>query len=234
MTDSELLDRVRELRAQGRSAKQIARSLEMRPAAVTPIVRQLAMESAADVREPLLVGCWVNQGWSQELGVSGHLDWPRGAPSSACSGLATVVVAREARGAAVSACCILVDTLCLGVKNAIGPRVMGRDQLVSFKLSVYGGYDLPPIDAPLELAQHLVFGAVEYASRLGFEPAPDFAGCAGHLGTWSGPSAIRFGRNGKPMYIEGPNDDTPRVVRALQRSVGDGNFDFLIRVPADC
>jgi len=214
------------------SPKEIARSLGIRPAIVSPLVRRLAAQSAAEAPEPALVGCWVNQGWSEELGVTGHSEWPRGEPSHGCTGLATVVVAREARGTKVSACIILVDTHCLGVKNTIGPRVMGRDKLVDFKRSAYGGYEDPPLDAPLDLAQHLVFGAVEYARRLGFEPARDFDACVGHLGAWSGPSAIRFGRHGKPMYVAGPYDDASRVISTLERSVGQGNFNFLVGIPA--
>jgi hypothetical protein len=232
VTDSELLDRIRQLRGQGCSPKEIARSLGIRPAVVSPLVRQLGAERATDAPEPALVGCWVNQGWSEELGVTGHPEWPHGAPSNGCSGLATVVVAREARGGTkVSVCSILVDTHCLGVKDAVGPRTMDRYDLVDFIRSAYGGYDASPLDAPLDLAQHLVFGAIEYARRLGFEPAPDFEGCVGHVGAWSPPSAISFGRYGKPTYVAGPNDDTGRVMRTLTRSVGKGNFGFLIGVP---
>lgn len=231
MTEAELLDRVRQLRGQGRSPKEIARSLGIRPAAVSPLVRRLAVESAPEAHEAALVGCWVNQGWSEDLGVTGHPEWPRGAPSEGRAGLATVAVAREARGAKVSVCSILVDTHCLGVKDTIGPRSMGRDKLADFKRSVYGGYDAPPLDAPLDLAQDLVFGALEYARRLGFQPVPDFEQCAGHLGSWSGPSAIRFGRHGKPMYVAGPYDDARQVMRTLELSVGKGNFDFLVGLP---
>src|SRR5881394_2681778 len=49
--------------------------------------------------------------------------------------------------------------------------------------------------------RHLVFGADAYARGLGFEPHPAFADGAGHLGGWEGPSAITFGRNGKPFYV---------------------------------
>ncbi|MGH9018941.1 MAG: hypothetical protein ACRDY1_14415, partial [Acidimicrobiales bacterium] len=122
----------------------------------------------------------------------------------------------------------LVDTHCLGVKNAIEPRIMRRDRLIDFTRRVYGYDSRPPLDVPLDLAQHLVFGAIEFAHALGFEPHSDFAGCVGHLGDWSGPSAIRFGRHGKPMYVAGPYDDADRVMKTLQRSVGQDNFGFMI------
>jgi hypothetical protein len=38
---------------------------------------------------------------------------------------------------------------------------------------------------------------------------------------------LEFGRDGMPMYIEGPHDDTWRIMHALRQNVGDGNFHYL-------
>jgi hypothetical protein len=84
-----------------------------------------------------------------------------------------------------------------------------------------------PLAAPLELAQHLVFGAIEYARGLGFEPHPDFEACAGHLGEWQGPSMICFGYQGKPLFIQGPNDDATRIMSRLNRKAGRDGFHFI-------
>jgi hypothetical protein len=81
----------------------------------------------------------------------------------------------------------------------------------------------------VELARHLVFGAVVYARSLGFEPAPGFAATAGQLGPWAGPSAIGFGRLGKPYFVQGPRDNTAAILQTLERSVGPDNFHFLVR-----
>jgi hypothetical protein len=32
------------------------------------------------------------------------------------------------------------------------------------------------------------------------------------------------------MYIEGPHDDTWRIMRTLRQHVGDGNFHYLARL----
>ena len=50
-------------------------------------------------------------------------------------------------------------------------------------------------------------------------------------GEWSGPSDIMFGRDGKPMYIKGPHDDTFRFMSALRKTVGEGNFHFVVSAP---
>ena len=229
VASDEVMERVRALRRQGRSPKQIARVLDMTPAAVAPLVRAVAAEGGARPATPALAGCWVSPDWAVGLTVQARPAWP-GLPApaeSGASGVATVVVARERGGGKVSACAFLVDTYCLGVKNAMGPRAMDRRKLPEFVFQTFRSYSGPPLEAPLDLAQHLVFGAIEYARSLGFAPHPDFAACAGHLGGWAGPSVIGFGRDGRPLFIQGPYDDAARILRTLEDKVGRGRYDFV-------
>ena len=227
---AELLDAVCDLRQKGASPKEISRALGARPSVVAEAVRMLARAAAegSSAPEPE-VRCWVNTDWHNQLIVDGHPEWPRGdGVARGCEGLATVLVARERRHANFSACCFLVDTHCLGVKETIGPRAIDESGLADFRKLLFADYALPPLVAPVDLAQHLVFGAVEYARGLGFRSARDFARCAGHLGDWRGESAIRFGRLGKPMYVAGPYDDVRHVMRTLDRNAGRGNYDFVV------
>jgi hypothetical protein len=228
-TQTQLLERVRQLRAEGRSPKEIARALGVAPAAVSPLVRTVAEERVAAAPEPALVGCWVSPGWSNGLTVQASADWPvnvAGHPDG--SGLAGVLVGRRHRYGRASICGYLVDTWCLGVKNALGPRVMNDSEMPGFTRTFFDAFDAAPLEAPIELAQHLVWGAVEYARHLGFEPHRDFWAAAGHLGSLRDPCAIEFGKDGEPFYIEGPNDDSPRNMRTLERSVGEHNFGFIM------
>jgi hypothetical protein len=230
MTNPELIERVRELRQRGRTPKEIARALGLPPAAVAPLIRAVA--AAQPRREAPLVGCWVNRGWAAGLTVTGHADWP-GAGATAepdRSGLVTILVARDV-GSTVSICGYLVDVWCLGVKDALGPKSVERRKLPEITDSYFRSYDQPPLAAPIDLARHVVFGAVAYARELGFEPHPDFARCASQLGPWEGHSDITFGLDGKPTYIQGPHDNAAQVMRTLRRSVGDGNYDYLSQLP---
>jgi hypothetical protein len=234
MLDDDLRARVRELRAAGRSPKQIARALGVRPAAVAPLIRTLAQQDAAGQPHPV-VGCWVSPGWSTALTVEGHEAWPDVAtPAGGPEGVACVVVARRHRPQRVSVCGYLVDTYCLGVKNALGPQILNERDLPAFLRRFFGGFDevAAPLPAPLELARHLVWGAVDYARQLGFEPAPDFAAAAGHLGPWQETSAITFGRDGVPFYVSGPYDDPTKVLRTLTGAVGEGNFHYIAPLEA--
>jgi len=141
-------------------------------------------------------------------------------------------VARRHRPQRVSVCGYLVDVYCLGVKNALGPQLMNERALPAFLHRFFDPFNemAAPLAAPLEMVRHLVCGAVEYARRLGFEPAPDFESAAGHLGPWQETSAIACGRYGIPCYVSGPYDNPARVVRSLASSAGEGNFHFIAQV----
>jgi len=177
MPDDELLERVRELRARGRSPKEIARALKVRPATVTPLIRRLAAAEPQEKEAPL-IGCWVNQGWSSSVRFTGHPEWlDTGAAETGSSGLVIVVVARE-RGSSVRVCEFLVDTWCLGVKNALGPKPIERRKLPSVCADAFRSYPGAPLEVPLVLAQRIVLGGIGYARGLGFEPHADFAKAA--------------------------------------------------------
>ena len=125
-------------------------------------------------------------------------------------------------------CSYLVDTWCLGVKNAMGPKRTGRCEFEALRRQCYAPWRSHGIPIPLELAQHLVLGAAEFARRLGFEPHRDFHRARSVLGSWDGPSAIMFGMDGKPHYINGPFEDPQRVLATLERAVGRGGFHYTV------
>ncbi len=230
MADDALMVQIRDLHLRGYSPKEIARAVGVRPAVVAPLVRGVAAEAPTGGSEPAVVGCWVSPGWSDGLGVDGHPEWPgRHTHKPVQSGLVGVVVARErARNGRVSVCGYLLDTWCLGVKDALGPRTMDAHDLPAFVRRMFEAYDVPGIAAPIELAQALVFGAVDYARRLGFAPHRDFEPTARHLGPPPDTSEIRFGCDGKPYFVQGPYDNAARIMRTLEASVGSGNFHFLV------
>ncbi len=133
MTSEQLLDRVRELRDAGRTPKEIARALKMPPSAVAPLIRSVAAAEGR-TREDALIGCWISPGWSSSVLAPERPDWPGSAPSERTghSGLVTVLVARDRAGSTAGVCFYLVDTWCLGLKDAAGPRPVDRRRLGGF------------------------------------------------------------------------------------------------------
>lgn len=226
MIDPQLLEDMRRLRATGASPKEIARALGLRPAVVTPIIRQIAAErDPASAREPELAGCWVSPGWSRELLVSPRVGWDDvDLGDSVPGGVALALVARASRGDRVNVCGYLVDTFCLGVKNAIGPHRMRASELPAFVRTYFMVFPVPAIRAPIELARHVVLGAAAFASGLGFAPHPDFVAARGHLGELDEPCAITFGRQGRPLYVQGIHDDPIAIIETLRETVGGDGF----------
>ncbi|QYC37907.1 hypothetical protein Nocox_01365 [Nonomuraea coxensis DSM 45129] len=231
MNHPSLLDQVRELRGQGKSPKQIARALGVAPAAVIPLIRRVAAEIRPDDRAGEVVGCWINRGWSIGLIVDPSRGWVDEAAQEddISGGLVSVVVARQHGWDKVSVCGYLVDVYCLGVKNAHGPQIGDERDLRRFRERYFSAYEAGSQQAPFELARHLVLGAVDYARGLGFEPHADFDKAAVHLGEWAGASAVTFGKEGKPLYVSGPYDDPRKVVKTLEKAVGEPpNFDYIL------
>jgi hypothetical protein len=225
MLDDQLLDHVRALRERGLSPKEIARSLGMRPAVIAPLVRRVAEAASAGPATAPVVDSWVSPGWSSGLTVEPRQGWddvdlgPDGP-----RGMALVLVARADRHDRVAVCGWLLDTFCLGVKNAIGPEVMRRRDLPRFVRTYFAAFPGPALQAPIALAEELVLGAVEFAARLGFSPHSPFAPTRAHLGDLGASSTITFGCEGRPLYVEGPFDDPIEIVRTLKSSVGDDGF----------
>jgi hypothetical protein len=229
MDDQELLARVRALRAEGCTPKQVAAVLGVASGEASRLVRHVAREDASRAPEPPVVGCWVSPGWSEGLGAPA--DWPdTDVPAGIGHGIVSVLVAREHRRGKVSVAGYLVDVYCLGVKDALGPKVMDDADLRAYVRMYFLVYEAPPLAAPIEMARELVWGAVAYARHLGFEPHPDFERTAGHLGPWAPTGAVRFGREGKPYFVAGARDDATRILRTLERSIGVGNFHYLVAV----
>ncbi|MCO1653966.1 helix-turn-helix domain-containing protein [Pseudonocardia sp. S2-4] len=186
------------------------------------MVRELGRDAYA-AEAGTLVGTWVSRGWSAGLAVPpDRPDWSDDDADAGLEGLVSVLVARRDRPRRLSVCGYLVDTYCLGVKNALGPTVLGDRELPDFRRRFF--QSMQWVEAPDELARHLVFGAVDHARSLGFEPHPDFAPAAAHLGDRPGSSALTFGRDGVPTFIAGPGDDPARVIRTLTRAVGADGF----------
>jgi hypothetical protein len=134
-------------------------------------------------------------------------------------GIGNLVIARRAPGGRLLVGVYLVDAFCLGVKNALWKEVSETEfQAMLGKMTASGGRQRPI--APERFAK-LVYCAADYAQSQGISPHPDFH-TVRHLMDGIDPSLcadeFQFGHNGKPLYIEGPNDSAA-VARMLAARV---------------
>lgn len=163
-------------------------------------------------RQYPIADCWVQRDWEK-------------------SGLAVVVVTRQQPDGGLIFGNYLVDTYCLGVKNTywnadISFSEFQRDFLPKFYSAVGR-----PIKISPELAHEIVYGGVEYARQFGFKPHRDFAKSQLVLDLPADRSVtgkVKFGQDGKPLFVAGPHDNVDAVLRQLSRTAGEGNYHYLL------
>jgi len=140
-------------------------------------------------------------------------------------GLGTVVIAREESERGLVFAVYLVDVYCLGVKNAFW-QVGTHGEFRSLVERVERNEEMRPID-PGCLVK-LVEGAVEYARSFGFAPHADYRHASlllAGIDVATCSQEFTFGRDGKPFYVQGPNE-SPAEVRAIMERVHDAGGLF--------
>ena len=164
-------------------------------------------------REYPILGCWVIEDWED-------------------AGITPVIVARQQEPEKVLFASYLVDLYCLGVKDALAKTDIS---LRAFQRDLPELCNGEPEPCSVELAHEIIYGAIDYAARYGFQPHPDFKAqlCDQVLDprdTHPRKNNVKFGKDGKPLYVSGPFDDERRirsVISTLMRTAGEGNFDYV-------
>jgi hypothetical protein len=124
----------------------------------------------------------------------------------------------------------LVDVYCLGVKNAFwraGTNGDFKDLIRKMETT----QTMSPI-SPACLVK-IVKGSVDYAQSFGFRPHPDYRHVAMLLEgiePATCPQEFTFGRDGKPFYIQGPNE-SPEVARAIAERILAADGHYLVQAP---
>ena len=148
------------------------------------------------------------------------------------SGIAQLLVARIRSDGQADIGFFLLDLWCLGVKDAF---LCADDTEAAFQLILS---ERLPAEFRERIhpscAKKLIEGALAYAEALGFAPARDYRKARralSGLDATACPETFTFGRNGKPYYIQGPNDDSARVDRVLtvlKARCGADGFTYLL------
>lgn len=143
-------------------------------------------------------------------------------------GIATVLVSRQEPTGKFMVAIFLLDIFCMGIKSSSYRCHMTSQEYEELKELSNDPFGYRHED--LRFVHNLIYGALDYAEDLGFKPDYDFAVAEYVLDPElvdEGINEIEFGREGKPYYVAGPYDQADRIIKTLQNTVGDGNFDYL-------
>lgn len=147
-------------------------------------------------------------------------------------GMGHVILTKRLPTNALGCAFFLVDVFCLGVKDAFYREMAPSkfDQVVTDLRE--GGQDVVEIEASSALK--LVKGSVSFAAKSGIPPAKDYRVVArifGDIDADRSPDVFPFGKDGKPLFIEGPNDTAARkreITRSLDRHRGPEGWDYVL------
>lgn len=128
-------------------------------------------------------------------------------------GLATIFIVRQLPNLKYILGTYLVDTLCLGLKNTFCNANLPYSSIQA----VLSQSNMKMINIEYEDARSIILGGVEYANGLGFDPNRDWEDSK-HIVEAERPfnKKFEFGRDGKPFYIQGPDDNPFEVMSKLE------------------
>ena len=147
-------------------------------------------------------------------------------------GIGNVIVVREKRNGDKVIGSYLVDVWCLGVKDTFF-KIYKSYEYEDF-MDKY--FKAPPnnlIETETNYTFNLIYGAVEYADDLGLPPHKDFSITKYILDDIDNIlyEDIVFGKEeGKPFFVSGPYDQSSKIIKILNESVGIGGYDYICEV----
>jgi len=128
-------------------------------------------------------------------------------------GLATIFIVRQLPNLKFILGTYLVDTLCLGLKNTFCNANLPYSSIQTALSKSHQEM----INIEYEDARSIIFGGMEYANKFGFDPNRDWVDSR-YVVEPERPfnKKFEFGRDGKPIYIQGPDDNPFEIMSKLE------------------
>jgi hypothetical protein len=148
-------------------------------------------------------------------------------------GMGHVIVSRLS-GGQVAAGIFLIDAFCLGVKDAFAFFRSREDFHNALLPGLSQNARLRKVEPAY--AKKLILDAIAYARNNGFEPHKDYnlaSKVLRDIDETACKTEFTFGKDGRPLYIAGPNDSEARskqVIDTLQRRFGSGGYHYLVGI----
>jgi hypothetical protein len=148
------------------------------------------------------------------------------------SAIITAIIARRSpRSGKIAAGSFLVDLGCLGVKSAF-IRICKSPEDYEQRMRTPLMEDQKMIPAEFNLVAKIITEGHNYAQGLGLSPDPEFQQ-ARLLLSGAQPEACKVeirlgGPEGKPIFVARQNDDIPRILGLLARTLGPDGFYYML------
>ncbi|MDH4467872.1 MAG: hypothetical protein QE271_07430 [Bacteriovoracaceae bacterium] len=138
--------------------------------------------------------CWIMEDWED-------------------GGLAPILVVRQQPNFKYQFGLYLVDYYCLGVKSTICDVNVAYGKIEEIQSRTPYAW----LEFDYQDARGLILGSIEYARGLGFAPDVGWENSK-HLVEANTPfdNKFTFGMDGKPLFINGPDDDVASIMKTLQ------------------
>lgn len=144
------------------------------------------------------------------------------------SGMAHIIITRVRPNGNLVLCSFLVDTFCLGVKDANYHENITPEKVQDYLYKCKIGMGLEEIS--YNEAHNIIYGAIAFAEEGGIKPTKDFdpAGYILEEDTDDIPLIeYEFGKNGKHFLIVHPDRKDMPYFHILKKNLGN-NFDFIL------
>jgi hypothetical protein len=168
-------------------------------------------------REFPLEECWISADWQNDT-----------------PGLVQIVVARQQPDGNICFGVYLVDKLCLGLKNTFARANFTAARYQHEVQNIF--QDKMPQPCRPELAYQMIYESIDYAAEFGFVPHKDFELTQYMLaprGEFNASYKLKFGQDGKPLFIAGPHDNAAAILKQLEKTAGPGNYNYIVMAPPD-
>ena len=145
-------------------------------------------------------------------------------------GFTMCLIVRKQPGGKFTFASVLVDRLCLGIKNSMSNCNFTSTQIDKLIEEMAG--NAPVEEVSPNYFHNIIYGALDYATELGLKPPKDFHQTEYVLDedlVDDDIDEIEMDWNGKPMYVEGPFDNTQKILSALNNSVGKEGYEYIVK-----
>ncbi len=149
-------------------------------------------------------------------------------------GIGTVLISRRSPTGEIAIAAFLLDVYCLGIKNAMFTIADENkyETIIKPQIIQDAGSDFEDIHP--SCVRKLIEGGFKYAQDLGFSAHADYKKYKimfDDIDKSTCPETYTFGKDGMPLYVNGPNEtaeQSKRIVQQLENICGEGKFHYML------